>query len=394
MLSSFERDVLSLIKAGLLNVKASVSEDFDFEAAYTLACEQQIVPIVYYGASTLDGFDKLDVSQKFLNMTAKCTFHSENQLSELEEVFRRFNSEGVEHLRLKGTVLKKMYPYPEMRLMGDADIFIRLEQYELVKRIFTELGYTYLLESDHEITWKKENGMLIELHKHVMPTYNKDFHDYYKDSWDRLTRVDGSCEYKMSPSDMFVYLFAHYARHYRDGGVGIKFIVDLYVMMNKMDGLDYGYIEAELDKLSLTAFWQNTKMLIDVWFNGASGNEITDFMSARMFNSATYGRALDKLVASGAKASGDNGSASDVRKKRVRASLFPPVKTMSYMYPVLKKAPILYPFVWLHRAFCLVFLRKDKIKQRLDSNKQITDEKIDKYKAELDFVGLSFAKEE
>ena len=42
---------------------------------------------------------------------------------------------------LKGCNMKALYPSPELRVMGDADILIRVEQYDRIRPIIQSLGF-------------------------------------------------------------------------------------------------------------------------------------------------------------------------------------------------------------------------------------------------------------
>ncbi len=384
MLSSFERGTISLIKSALSNTCADIPEDYDFNKAYELSVSQQIVPIIYYGALGVKGFDKLEVSKKFLLATAKLTTYSANQLDLIETVFLSFNQNGIDHLKLKGTVLKKMYPYPEMRMMSDADILIKESQYDKIEKIMLDLGFEKSYESDHELAWSK-NGFLIELHRRLMPSYTEDYHGYYGDGWDKLEKYgEQSFEYRMNPNDEFIYNFTHFARHYRDGGVGIKFMTDFYVFLEKHKELDMNYIENELEKMELTRFWQNTKKLINVWFYGEESDEISEFITAKIFASDTYGTHLGKLEAEAARLSQGGGSKA-VKKRKFWNAVFPNFTTMKILYPVLKKAPILLPFMWIWRIIDRLIFKRKRVKIET-----VSDEAIDRYNLELDYVGLPY----
>lgn len=70
-----------------------------------------------------------------------------------------------------------------------------------------------------------------------------------------------------------------------------------------------------------------------------------------------------------------------------------PYDLMSYNYPILKKAPVLLPFFWLARIFNIVFIKKDKKNKIKKVNHDFTittSENINKYKEELNKVGLDF----
>ena len=70
---------------------------------------------------------------------------------------------------LKGCNLKRLYPQPELRLMADADILIRMEQYDQIKSVMQSLGFACERESDHEFIWRTK-GLYLELHKRLLPS--------------------------------------------------------------------------------------------------------------------------------------------------------------------------------------------------------------------------------
>ncbi len=92
------------------------------------------------------------------------------------------------------------------------------------------LGYLPGVESNHEYVWDKKNMLHVELHKMLIPSYNKDYYAYFGDGWRLAKKYDGS-EFKMSDEDTFVYIFTHFAKHYRDAGIGIRHITDIYVYL-------------------------------------------------------------------------------------------------------------------------------------------------------------------
>ena len=58
----------------------------------------------------------------------------------------------------------------------------------------------------------------------------------------------------MTPEDEFIYLFTHFAKHYRDGGIGCRYVVDLWVFLRNNPTMDPEKIKRELDKLQLREF--------------------------------------------------------------------------------------------------------------------------------------------
>lgn len=387
MLSTFEKGVISIIKTALTGSELKLCEDFDFDKLYEFSIRQQITPIIYYGLSKGIGALAIPNRTKFLFSTANLTTFSEKQMSYAQEAFDAFDEQGIEHLKMKGTILKKLYPYPEMRLMSDADIFVNMDKYEQISAILTDLGYTLKFESDHEIGWDKD-GVCIELHKRLIPSYTEDLYKYFENPWQKLILVEKS-QYKMSDEDTFIYIFTHFAKHFRDGGIGIKFMTDFYVYLESYKALDIAYIEKELEKLKLLEFWQNTKRLIDVWFYDKECDQISAFITYKIFDSDTYGKEKAKLEANAVKLAKGKG-AKKAKSRRLWFTLFPKYIDMCRRYPVLKKAPILLPFMWIWRFFDALIFRRKNVQKNLDDIKQINDEAIEKYDAELRYVGLPY----
>ncbi len=289
MLSVFEKGILELIKCAFNGGTPVLDEGFELEKAYEFAQQRQITPLLYYGAVNLPGFMDTIAGKKFLKSAMNMGFFCMEQSAIIKSVNEAFKQNKIQHMMVKGTILRDLYPYPEMRLMSDADILIKEEEYAKIKPIMQELGFVEQYESDHELVWKK-NDFTIELHKRLVPSYNKDYYEYFGDGWKLATRIDESTgECFMTDEDNFIYNFVHYAIHYRNGGIGVKHVTDFYVIMQKNPNLDFEYIERELDKLRILKFWRNTKKVLDVWFFGTESDEVTEFMTTRIFDSGAYG---------------------------------------------------------------------------------------------------------
>ena len=386
MLSTFEKGILELIGCSLNGGLPSLGEDFDFEAAYKFAQERQITPLLYYGAVNDPQFMDTLIGKKFFKSTINMSFFCSEQDEIIGSLRRAFKENQIEHLLVKGTVIRSLYPYPEMRLMSDADILIKEEQYAKIKPIMQGLGFSEEYESDHELVWKK-NGFSVELHKRLVPSYNKDYYEYFGDGW-KLAKVkdEESGAHLMTDEDSFIYSFVHYAMHYRNGGIGVKHVTDFYVIVKNTPILDMAYIEGELEKLQLLEFWKNTKKLLDVWFGGDDATEMTDFMTSKIFDSGAYGTHEAKVVSEAVRTSNTGKS---MKVKRAFSLLVPSYSAMCQKYRFLRKIPVLLPFMWVVRWF-EIMCKPSKIKARKKDLDMLNAESVNKYQNELDYVGLRF----
>lgn len=386
MLSSFERSIIEIIKCSLKGGVPELDKDFNLDMAYTFAQERQITPILYYGLVNLPGFMDTAAGKRFFKSAMNMGFFCSEQGEIIKSVDDAFVKGSVQFLMVKGTVLREMYPYPEMRLMSDADILIKENDYPKIKEIMVGLGFVEQYESDHELVWKK-GDFTVELHKRLVPSYNKDYYKYFGDGWKLATLCDeGTTRYRMSAEDNFIYNFVHYAMHYRNGGIGVKHVTDFYVMMDKSPNLNMSYIENELEKLQLLEFWKNTKSLLDVWFNGKEADEKAEFMTSKIFGSGAYGTLEGKLNSEAVR-TGNTGK--NVKGKRLLTVIFPGLNGMRQKYPILKKAPFLLPIMWVVRWLGAIF-KPSKIKAQKKNLDLISNESVSQFHNELKYVGLDF----
>lgn len=389
MLSSFETGIITLINNALKGENQPLPEDFDYSQVYDFGIKHQILPMLYYGGASNPKLLASDSENKMLFATMSLATISENQLIEIDRVCKTFDENNIEYLKLKGSVIKRLYPQAEMRIMSDADILIRENQMDKIEKLLVELGYTFVINSDHEWIWKNDI-ISLELHKRVIATYQKDYYAYFGDGW-RLghKKNDNTCEYVMSLEDEFIYLFTHLSKHYREAGIGIKHMTDIYLFLKSYPELDLDYIYKELENLQLLGFFKNVKKTLDVWFNGEECNEIAEFITAKIFESGVYGTRLAYIQAEALKlAKGKNVKKAKSKKKLAMA--FPPYRRMCNIFPVLKKAPILLPFLWVWRLIRTVLFRRKKISELNSEVESYSQEQIDMCQAELDYVGLDF----
>ncbi len=380
-------DILKLIYAAITQQKMELSADFSIKTIMPIIKEHNIIALCYYGAITC-GIDKYSPEMRALfNYVCHYIYNNERQDYVIEEVFATFDKNDIAYMPLKGILLKKLYPCPEMRVMGDLDILIKIEQYTKIKSLFQELNYTEITESDHELIWNS-NGVSIELHKRLIPSYNKDYYSYFEDGW-RLAKISTGTKHQMTDEDQLIYLFTHFAKHYRDGGIGIKQMVDLWIYRRNNTILDESYIKRELTALSLYDFYKNIYDTLAAWFDQGQTNEITDLITDTIFNSGAFGTHEAHILSEGVKieATSEKPNAKAIKFFRL---LFLPHSSMCKKYSVLKRIPMLLPIMWIVRWFEAIFCKRERIGETIDDIKLMSYQNINEQKSNLERVGLSF----
>ena len=389
MVTEQQKALIVLIKSALTSQACALPKNFDLTEVFEIAKRHGVDVMAYYGALLCGVSKNTDPMREEIMRVYQGISISETQLTEIRRIMNAFEAHGIIHMPLKGVLLKKLYPCSEMRRMGDADILIDCAQYETIRSIMNELGYTEKYESDHEFAWKKK-PVNIEFHKRLIPSYNKDYYQYYGDGWKLATLMDGcSFRYKMNACDEMVYLFTHFSKHYRDAGIGIRHIVDLWVYRKHNPHMDEQYVRRELQKLQLLEFYDNIMHTLSVWFEDCTGDEKTEFITQVIFSSGEYGRADYSTLSRALKSTKSGKSAQAVKQKHVLRALFPGYTEMSRRYKVLKKLPVLLPIMWVVRIFGKLF-KKEKVRHFITHRLDFDDNRVFEYQRSLNYVGLDF----
>ncbi len=392
-MTDFQKGIISLINSGLTKRKVDISADFDWESAYKLSFEHSIAPLIYHGILNSELTVPNELFSQFETSMYKELLFNSQQVYEFDAVCKAFDENKIKYMPLKGSVLKEIYPEREMRHMGDVDILINLEQYNEISKILLSLGFREYKETDHELIWIKDDTFCLELHKMLVSEANRDFYKYFGDGW-RLARPTDTGRFVMSDEDMFIYLFMHYAKHFRCGGIGIKHLIDFYILSKVKTELDREYILKGLAELKLDKFFENTEKTLSVWFNGAEGDEKTDFITQTIFDNGAFGTTEKAVIGNAIKTSASVKSSFWFKVRRWISLVFPSYDNMKKKYSVLGKCPLLLPIMWAVRLVKVLFLQRGDIKKQHNKMSVITDESLNDYKAKLDYVGLGFNYEE
>ena len=293
-MDTMQRLIATLLKAAVKGESQLLPEGYDLESAMTVIRKQGLASLAYEGAYICGISGKEPVMQELFKLYYQILLHSERQMRKIREVCRAFEENGIDYLPFKGCVLKTMYPRPELRPMGDADILIRAEQYAAIEPIMNGLGFELKDVAESVLTWE-HNALCLELHRKLYGPADRDLHDYYADIWNRAIRKDG-CQYVFSAEDTFLHMFTHFVKHYRSGGIGCRHVLDLWVYRCKNPDLDEQFLEQELQKLHLQKFYHNTLDLLNVWFEDGVGNSVTELMTQWIFSGGAFGDARAEQV--------------------------------------------------------------------------------------------------
>lgn len=383
-----QRTMITLLKSAITGEKYDLPEAFEFPEVVKLLKKHGLLSMGYIGAVNC-GIPKTDpLMQTMFTYYCRSVVVSQRQLDKVQEVFDAFDKAGIDYMPLKGTIMKHLYPSHELRPMGDADILIRVEQYDRIKPIMVELGFVEGQEMNHEIHWLHKD-IHIELHKCVIPAYYQDLYAYYDSGW-KFALSDTGNRYVLSKEDLYIYLFSHFAKHFCSGGIGCRHVIDLWIYSRRYPQLDEVYICRELDKLFLLDFYQNMKMFLDGWFDDVEMNEKSQLISDFVFQSGMWGTLHSRDLAGNVKMYQTVGKVTPGKFMFIFCRIFPNYDTMKYQYPVLRRHPILLPIIWVVRWFRIAFQNPSLIVRRFKMLENRNNERMLAWEQKMSDVGLRY----
>ena len=337
---------------GVIAEKARV-EQMDLYALYQTAEDHMLTAIVAYSLAAAGVRNPAFIWAK--ERAARKTALMD---AEQAKILKKLESAGIRYMPMKGAVLKDLYPAYCIREMSDRDILIDADRVKEVRNIMLGLGFsTERFDKDYHDCYTKPPACNFEMHRHLIgPMSGKTIYSYYLDTKRLLQKDSGNAYgYHLRAEDFYVFLVAHEYKHFIAEGIGLRSLLDIFVYLKNIEP-DMNYIRAEVKKLGIEDYEQaNRSLAMHLFGNGT----LTDAEQVT----------LDYMLSSGAHGKEENITMNTLEREGKKgfflSRLTLPYDRMLEIYPILKKAPVLYPFCWLHRLVHAMIHKKEKVMAQL-----------------------------
>lgn len=383
-----QRLIVTLMKAAVTGESQPLPEGYSLEEAMPIIKKQGLATLAYEGGVKC-GISRKDPNmQELFRLYYQILLHSERQMQKVEEIYKAFEENGIDYLPFKGCVLKSLYPRPELRPMGDADILIRFEQYPRICFIMEKLGFSMEVETQCEQVWGCKD-LHVELHKCMVQPLNRDYYAYFGDGWSRAVHEQGF-RYGFSPEDTYIHLFAHYAKHYRGAGIGCRHALDLWAYWMFNPNLNTEYLNEEFKKLRLEVFHENTLKMLDCWFAAGAADAVAEYMTRHIFSGGAFGNVMGFYLF---KELAQAKNSDNVQHAKVAFALrlfFPSLGEIRRRYRIVNRFPFLLPFGWIARWIEILLLHRERISKAMKVGSNISNDSLSAHQEALRFVGLDF----
>lgn len=284
--------------------------------------------------------------------------------TERQRILAYLESIGCWYMPLKGSLLQFDYPRFGMRQMSDNDI--------LFDEAFQEQIHDYLLSQGYEaVVYRKSNHdeyvkkpvYNMEMHHSLFADYaNPVLADYYKAVKNRLVKDDANdYGYHFSREDFYIFMVAHGYKHYLNGGVGIRTLLDDYVFLDRQgESMDWQYVERELRSFGAWDYAAECSALARKLFaEPAFEPELTDEEKEILdiyFTSGAHGTEV-RRVQNHLNALTREGESSGKLRYMLKR-MFPSFARLKERYRILNRCPWLAPVCYVLRFFSVIFRSK------------------------------------
>lgn len=352
--------IMRLIGSEVFGNKFSVSDEICFTdklliEMLILSRNHNIAQLVAAGLLNSGIIENSPQKGLYLNEIYSAVYSQEKMSETFREIYAAFDREKIVYIPLKGAVVRDLYPEPWMRVSGDVDILVKKkDRQSAISTILKLDGYELKKESTYDVSFVSPNGTLVELHHKLFA--NKKLAKKMPDIW-ATAKPDGDSgfRYRLDDDIFCYYHFLHMAKHFENGGCGIRPFIDLRLIEQSYN-LNSKKFENLLEKNGLAVFSCYIRRLCAVWFDGYEHDEKTLQMEKYILDGGIFGTEKTKIISQQQRTGG--------KRQYFLSKIFVPYSSLRYLYPALKKYPFLFPFYEVHRWFSFLLGKRKKFRKK------------------------------
>ena len=352
---------------------------------YYIAKKHNLVSIMAQAMEKLGFESDSDIWKRWLKEKNQLIYKSVLMDVEREAIQDFFEKNNIWYMLLKGMVIRKYYPAPELREMADNDILFDNKYSKEVYEFMTARGY----KSDdynkgYHDEYLKPPAYNFEMHRQLVSSKERPkWYEYYKDvksilikdtNENRETAANNesnntSNQFYFSDNDFYVYFIVHTYKHFLNSGMGLRTVLDVYLYVsNLQEKLDFDYIEEQLKKLDAYDFEQTFRSIAFKMFDENLEDrkwwDLFDVKEQEMLSyildAGTYGNLENRVAHKMGYTKGEKKKTSD-KAKYIFRRLFPSMDTIEEFFPFFYKHKWAIPFLYIYRIGKIPFTRRKKV---------------------------------
>lgn len=316
------------------------------------------------GPLVLEALPELEDGARLRSHIKKQVLRQIMASSALVQVTERLKGEHIPYLLVKGAYCRSIYPNPAYRGSSDEDILVPEPYFHQAEKLLLAMGYQRGQEGEESDVHSFFSAMLhLELHRCLT-----DHTGLEQCLEEKLTApdwfsLDGKMVRTLPPHEHFLYLTAHFYKHFLAGGVGIRQVADM-VMVARQGNIRWQQVWEQLRDMGTDVLICGVLEIGETYLGlgpvpvpeeirgKCPGCELLleDILDAGIFGTSTMERKHSSLMTIEA--------VQGRKKSTVLRTAFPKGEQLVHRYPYLKNRPWLLPVAWGSRM--AAYLREGK----------------------------------
>ena len=244
-----------------LNGKIPKNNNYDWQGIYKLSSIHNMTAIITQTAKLLqkEYQPSGEIRSAFNQQLGLTLLDYDKKCSALDKIKNILNDNDVDYIIVKGAVLSKFYPIPQLRTSGDIDIILRSNSFDDDIAVLINQG-ARLVHDDYYTKTFEIDGCDIEMHR------DADVNNEYFDDIFLHCTVNG-CEYSLDDYNHLLYILCHLCKHLAYTGAGVRMLADIDAFVRNIDSFN----EAKFLVLCKNAGIEYTAKIIlalcNLWFD-------------------------------------------------------------------------------------------------------------------------------
>lgn len=341
-----------------LNGKTPKNKNYDWQGIYKLSSIHNMTAIITQTAKLLqkEYQPSGEIRSAFNQQLGLTLLDYDKKRSALDKIKNVLNDNDIDYIIVKGAVLSKFYPIPQLRTSGDIDIILRSNSFDDDIAVLINQGVR-LVHDDYYTKTFEIDGCDIEMHR------DADVNNEYFDDIFLHCTVDG-CEYSLDDYNHLLYILCHLCKHLAYTGAGVRMLADIDAFVRNIDSFN----EAKFLVLCKNAGIEYTAKIIlalcNLWFDTPIASKIqfdenTLFMFERvMLDGGVFGLEQSNLGGYLVAKNSDGRVGAFGKLKALFKWIFPPAEYVRAYYDYSRKRSVFIPLAYLNRIFDAVFKRR------------------------------------
>ena len=254
--------------------ECSVNKTFDYELVYDLAKIHSLGGVFAVIKNKYSINFPKQISEKLDLMLAATVKQSVVWEYLYNEVSKALSDNEVTNIVVKGPVVKRYYPDPDLRSMGDLDLVVNIKDIPKAKNVMEKMGFKLENGSNDEYKYCR-NGLYVELHEDLTSRNYGTGVNYKKEMQNLFANTIDQNNYSTELTEEYhlIYLMLHTAQHLTGMGCGVRQILDIAFFV-KNGNADLSVVRQIADELKLTKFCETMFFVCKKWF----GIDCTDYI--------------------------------------------------------------------------------------------------------------------